>query len=88
MRDIVSLLLSGKVPVSVAKIVAGGSLVALVKNKQNFPLDVCPIAVGETLRRLASKCVCAVVKNKASEFCSPFQLEVACPSGAEKSFMA
>ena len=44
----------------------------------NCPLDVRPIAVGETLRRLASKCICAIVKNKASEFFSPFQLGVAC----------
>ena len=84
LRDIVNLLLSGKVPVSVAKFMAGGSLVALEKNKPNCPLDVRPIAVGETLRRLASKCICAIVKNKASEFFSNFQLGVACPSGAEK----
>ena len=84
LRDIINLLLSGKAPVSVATFMAGGSLVALQKNKPNCPLDVHPIAVGETLRRLASKCICAIVKNKASEFFSPFQLGVACPSGAEK----
>ena len=64
---------------------AGGSLVTLEKNKPNCPPDVHPIAVGDTLRRLASKCICAFVKNKTSElFFSPFQLGVACPSGAEK----
>ena len=72
LRDIVNLLFSGKVPVSVAKFMAGGSLVALEKNKPNCPLDVRPIAIGETLRRLASKCICAIVKNKASEFLFPF----------------
>ena len=36
LRDIVNLLLSGKVPVSVAKFMAGGSLVALEKNKPNM----------------------------------------------------
>ena len=51
LRDIVNLFLSGKVPVSVAKFMAGGSLVALEKNKPNCPLDVRPIAVGETLRK-------------------------------------
>ena len=33
LRDIIYLLLSGKVPVSVAKFMAGGSFVALEKNK-------------------------------------------------------
>ena len=84
LRDVVNLLMSGKVPVSVAKFMAGGSLVALEKNKPNCPPDVRPIAVGESLRRLGSKCICAIVKNKASEFFSPFQLGVACPSGTEK----
>ena len=50
LRDIVNLLLSGKVPVSVAKFMAGSSLLSLQKNKPNCPLDVRPIAVGETLR--------------------------------------
>ena len=85
LRDIVNLLLSGKVSVSVTKFMAGGSLVALEKNKPNCLLDVRPIAVGETLRRLASKCICAIVKNKASEFFSHFQLGVACPSGSRKN---
>ena len=83
LRDKVNLLLSGKDPISVAKFKAGGSLVALEKNKPNCPLDVHPIAVGKTLRRLASKCI---VKNKASQFFSPFQLGVACLSGAEKNY--
>ena len=81
----VNLLLSGKDSVSVAKFMAGGSLVALEKNKPNCPLDVHPIAVGKTLRRLASKYICAIVKNKVFEFFSPFQLVGACPSGAEKN---
>eukprot|EP00731_Ephydatia_muelleri_P002155 Em0001g2155a len=54
LRDIVNLLASGKVPVSVSRHLAGG------------------------------KCLCAVLKSKASEFFAPFQLGVACPAGAEK----
>ena len=50
LRDVVNLLMSGKVPFSVAKFMAGGSLVALEKNKPNCPPDVRPIAVGESLR--------------------------------------
>ena len=47
LRDTVNLLLSGKVPVSVAKFMAGGSLVALEKNKPNCPLDVHPVALAK-----------------------------------------
>ena len=34
--------------------------------------------------RLASKCACNVVKEKASDFLSPFQFGVASPSRSEK----
>lgn len=52
LRDIVNLLASGKVLALVSKYLAGGSLVALAKNKQHFPPDIHPIVVGEALRRL------------------------------------
>eukprot|EP00731_Ephydatia_muelleri_P032588 Em0024g132a len=84
LRDIVNLLASGKVPVSVSRHLAGGSLTALVKGKPGLPPDICPIAVGEALRRLTGKCLCAVLKSKTSEFFAPFQFGVACPAGAEK----
>ena len=40
--------------------------------------------MGETLRRLAGKCECALLKDKAAEFFQPLQLGVACWAGAEK----
>ena len=43
-----------------------------------------PIAVGEALRRLVGKCLCQITKWKASEYFSPYQFGVACPTGAEK----
>ena len=58
-------------------------MTALLKVKGNS-WDVQPIAVGEVIRRLASKCACNVVKEKASDFFSPFQFGVACPRGSEK----
>ena len=58
---------------------AGGSLVALRKGAQ----DVRPIAVGESLCRLTSKCLC-VIKEDASAFLQPFQFGVALPQGCEK----
>ena len=82
LRDVVNLLASGKVPVSVSKFLARGSLTALDKNKPN---SLPPIAVGEALRRMVGKCLCAVTKEKASEYFAPLQMGVACPSEAEKT---
>ena len=48
------------------------------------PPDIRPIAVGETLRRLTGKCLCAVIKDKASELFHPLQFGVACTAGSEK----
>ena len=79
--DIVNLLLAGQAPGTVARFLAGASLTALNKNKSR---DIRPIAVGETLRQLAGKCLCAVVKSKASDFFWPHQVGVACPMKAEK----
>ena len=45
--------------------------------------DVRPIAVGECLRRLASKCLCRAVREAAREYLSPMQLGVAMPNGSE-----
>ena len=42
-------------------------------------MNVRPIAVGETLRRLVSKCRCALTKMKAAAF-----FDISCPSGSEK----
>ena len=53
-------------------------------NKSKAPdCDVRPIAIGEVLRRLTSRCLCAMVKSKAADYFSPHQLGVACPGGAE-----
>ena len=59
-----------------------GSLIAV--NKSKAPdCDVRPIAIGEVLRRLTSRCLCAMVKCKGADYFSPHQLGVACPGGAE-----
>ena len=84
MRGVVDILASGRAPVSVSKYLAGGSLTALVKNKEGRPLDIRPIVVGEALRRLTGKCLCIITKPKASDFFTPFQYGVACLAGAEK----
>ena len=83
-RDLVNLLSSGKAPNSVSNFLAGGSLTALNKIKPGCLPDVRPIAVGEALRRLTEKCLCSLIKYKASEFFQPLQFGVACASGSEK----
>ena len=75
----------------VARFLAGGTLIALNKLKDDkmqnlFHPDIRPIAVGESLRRLTGKCICALVKDKASDLFQPLQLGVACSSGSEKIF--
>ena len=70
--------------ISVTKEKKGGSLTALDKNKPNSLPDIRPTAVGEALRCLVGKCLCAVTKEKASEYFAPLQMGVACPSGTEK----
>ena len=80
-----NLLASGRAPEGVAKFLAGGSLIALVKNKPDSPPDVRLIAVGEVLRRLTSKCLCIITKAKAAEFFEGYQMGVACPGGSEST---
>ena len=84
LRAVINLLAAGRAPPEVSTFLASGSLTALNKSKPGSPLDVRPIAVGESLRRLTSKCLCAVVKGKAAEFFKPHQFGVACSNGAEK----
>ena len=47
------------------------------------PDDVRPIAVGETLRRLASKCLCQAMRDSAQELLARVQVGVAVPLGGE-----
>ena len=83
LKDRVNILASGKVPL-VLKFLAGGNLIALLKDKPGSPPYIHPIAAGETLRRLVGKCLCRITKMKASNFFSPHQLGVACPYEVEK----
>ena len=80
LRDIVNLLASGKASPSLSRFLAGGNLIGLNKLKDGSA----PILVGESLRRLTGKCLCALVKDKASSHIQPIQLGVACSSGVEK----
>ena len=84
LKDTINLLAAGKAPPLVSRFLAGGRLIALNKLKDGSLPDIRPIAVGESLRRLTGKCICALVKNKASDLFQPLQLGVSCSSGSEK----
>ena len=70
LRQVINLLITGKVPAALAPYLAGGNLTALMKLKE-LGWDVRPIAVGEVLRRLAGKCACA---EKATDFFCSFSI--------------
>ncbi|KAL5493820.1 hypothetical protein EMCRGX_G015052 [Ephydatia muelleri] len=56
---------SAGAPLDVAIFLAGGNLAALNKP---VPGDIRPIAVGEALRRLTGKCLCAALRSKMASF--------------------
>ena len=69
-----------KAPREVQEFFAGARLTALTKKN----LDIRPIAAGEILRRLVSKCLCAMHKEAAATFFAGVQYGVATPAGAER----
>ena len=84
LRAVINIVASGKATLPISRYLVGGSLTALIKNKEDLPLDIRPIACWEAMRRLTGKCLCILLKDKAAEFFGPFQLGVACLAGAEK----
>jgi Reverse transcriptase (RNA-dependent DNA polymerase) len=77
--SVVNLFLSGKALQSFATFMASASLVPLLKKDGSIR----PIAVGEILRRLVSKCCVHAVMAAASKYLLPFQVGVGTPNGAE-----
>ena len=80
LQGVINILASGQAPAAISQYMAGGRLVALRKGAQ----DIRPIAVGESLRQLTSKCLSDLIKEDASAFLQPFQFGVALPQGCEK----
>ena len=61
------------------ELVGNSALLALPKPKGGLR----PIAIGEILRRLTGKCLCATVKEEAKAYFAPLQVGVACPLGVD-----
>ncbi|CAE8636187.1 unnamed protein product [Polarella glacialis] len=76
---VVQLLVRGEAPEAVAPTLAGAGLFAMPKATGG----VRPIAIGEVLRRIVGKCLCASVKEEAKRFFHPSQVGVACPTGID-----
>jgi hypothetical protein len=77
-------LVAGLAPRELAPFVAGAPLMALVKAGGGLR----PIAIGETIRRLVSKCCCEATVEDAKVIFGPLQVGVATQGGAEASVHA
>ena len=80
----INLLLRGECPKEVQPVLFGGRLVALSKKGGG----VRPIAVGYTLRRLASKCANAVAVSRLTSYLQPIHLGAGIPGGCEAAVHA
>ena len=74
-----NIIFAGKVPSFMVPIFYGADLIALSKDDGG----VRPIAIGNTIRRLAGKVAMTKVKEKCPALLHPNQLGVALPGGAE-----
>jgi hypothetical protein len=77
--NLVNRLASGRAATSFAPWLCGAPLTTLAKPNGG----VCPIAVGEVIRRLVAKCLMARVRQPAQALLTPLQLCVAVKFGAE-----
>ena len=79
LKQLVNCILAGRVPSSIAAHFYGAVLFAATKKNGGFR----PVAVGETLRRLASKVAAAEVSSDAADLLRPTQLAVGIRNGCE-----
>ena len=76
---IVNVLSAGCAPRCIIPFLCGASLIACQKKDGGLR----PIAIGEVLRRLTSKCVARAVQSEAVDILSPLQVGVGIPAGCE-----
>jgi len=69
LTSIINLMLAGNIPSTIRPYLCGANLTALDKDGN----DVRPIAVGTTLRRIASKCVSSLWKDSLNTYLGPNQ---------------
>ena len=81
---LITLILEGRTPVAVRSLLFGAKLTALTKENGGLR----PIAVGSTIRRLASKCACLHALNTIPDILAPHQLGFGISSGVEAAVHA
>jgi hypothetical protein len=79
LTQFVNELIAGRVNPSIAPHLAGASLYALEKKGGGIR----PLACGNLLRRLASKCICFLTREHFKNHLAPHQVGVAVPGGVE-----
>ena len=80
---LVNMILAGKLESSIQSTFFGANLIGLYKDESHC--SVRPIAVGEVLRRLVSKCVAVQLRSRFVDLLSPYgQLGVGVKCGTEK----
>ena len=79
LTSMVGVLAQGRAPAALAPHLAGATLHALRKKDDTLR----PIAIGECMRRLTAKTLCAASKEQASQLLWPLQIGVAMPLGTE-----
>ena len=77
--SICNILARGDAPENISQYLAGATLMALEKPGGGIR----PIAIGEVIRRLVSKCFCKYFEKDANAYLWPRQIGVAAPLGAE-----
>ena len=75
----VNFILEGRTPPAIRPIFFGANLTALTKKSG----DICPIAVGCTLRKLVSKCACQNALKTIPQILTPHQLGFGVAGGME-----
>ena len=79
LMGVINLLAAGRAPRNIIPFLCGASLLACQKKDGGLR----PIAVGEVLRRLTSKCVVRAVQSEAVTLLSPLQVGVGVSAGCE-----
>ena len=79
LQGLVNLLCAGRAPPSILPYLCGATLLACRKKGGGLR----PIAIGEVLRQLTSKCVSRAVQADAVEVLPPLQVGVGIPVGCE-----
>ena len=77
--NLINLLAGGGLPKEIVPFFAGANLFAAIKKDGGFR----PIAVGNTLRRLTSKCVSYAVATRAASLLRPYQFGIGVRGGCE-----